>query len=127
MKHFFTHGVESYAYWNLALTEGGVSRWGWAQNSLVVVDPSSRTARYTHEYYLLRHVSHYLQPGARRLDTFSWTGHENQLAFVDPDGSAVIVMQNDLGTPVPVSIVIGGITIEPTLPADSFSTLVVRP
>ncbi|MCM6761817.1 beta-glycosidase [Rathayibacter sp. ZW T2_19] len=127
MKHFFTQGVESYAYWNLALTEGGVSRWGWAQNSLVVVDPETRTARYTHEYFLLRHVSHFLQPGARRLDTFSWTGHENQLAFANPDGSTVIVLQNDLGTPLPVSIAVGDVALTPTLPADSFSTLVLRP
>ena len=41
MRHFFSHGVTSYAYWNLALLSGGVSRWGWAQNSLVVVDPET--------------------------------------------------------------------------------------
>jgi glucosylceramidase len=34
-------------------------------------------------------------PGAVRIGTVSYTGYENQLAFVNPDGSMVIVMHND--------------------------------
>lgn len=127
MRHFFTHGAQAYTYWNLALTEGGVSRWGWAQNSLVVVDPETRAFRYTHEYFLMRHLGHFLQPGAQRLATMSWTGHENLLAFRNPDGVVVLVMQNDLGEPLPVQIVVGDDVITPTLPADSFVTLVIPP
>ena len=39
MKHYFHSGASAYMYWNIALRKGGVSRWGWAQNSLVTVDP----------------------------------------------------------------------------------------
>ena len=39
MRHYFTHGAVAYMYWNISLLErGGLSRWGWAQNSLVSVD-----------------------------------------------------------------------------------------
>lgn len=127
MRHFFTNGAQAYTYWNLALTEGGVSRWGWAQNSLVVVDPERRTFRYTHEYFLMRHLNHFLEPGARRLSTMSWSGHENLLAFRNPDGTVVLVMQNDLGEPLPVQIVVGQDVVTPVLPADSFATLVIPP
>lgn len=125
IKRFFSDGAQAYMYWNMALTEGGVSRWGWAQNSLVVVDPETRTARYTHEYYRMRHLSHYLQPGAQRLATMSWSGYENQLAFLNPNGSVVVVIQNDLAEPMPVKILVGDHLITPTLPADSFSTLIL--
>lgn len=125
MKHFFGHGVTSYAYWNLALLEGGVSRWGWAQNSLVVVDPDARTARFTHEYHLLKHVAHFLQPDAVRIPTFSWTGHENQLAFQNPDGSIVVVVANEMAEPMTMSFLLAGELFTPTLPADSFSTFVI--
>ena len=37
-----------------------------------------------------------------------------------------MVIQNDLAEPLPVRIAVGGKVIAPTLPADSFSTLVVR-
>ena len=126
MKHYLTNGARAYLYWNIALDEGGLSRWGWAQNSLVTVDPRSRRYAYTHEYYLMKHLSHCVKPGARRLETVSWTGYENQLAFLNPDGSTVIVVQNDMAEPMPIRIQVGGRILAPTLPADSFNTLVLR-
>ena len=126
MKHYLRNGASAYLYWNISLKKGGVSRWGWAQNSLVTVDEGARTYAYTHEYYLMKHLSHCVRPGARRLETASWTGYENQLAFANPDGSIVIVIQNDLSEPLPVRIRVGETTVAPVLPADSFSTLVVK-
>jgi glucosylceramidase len=93
----------------------------------VTVDPEAGTFTYTHEYYLMKHLSAFVQPGARRVETASWSGYENQLAFVNSDGSTVVVIQNDLADPLPVRIAVGGATLAPTLPADSFSTLVVPP
>ncbi|WP_155855991.1 glycoside hydrolase family 30 beta sandwich domain-containing protein [Cellulomonas sp. URHD0024] len=127
MKHFLGNGTQVYSYWNLALTEGGRSRWGWTQNSLVVVDPEARTARYTYDYLVLKHVAHHLQAGARLLESFSLSGFENQLAFANPDGSVVIVVQNDLSEPLTVRMAVGDHVVAPTLPADSFATLVLRP
>jgi glucosylceramidase len=126
MKHYLQNGANAYLYWNIALKKGGVSRWGWAQNSLVTVDPETRTYAYTHEYYLMRHLSAFVRPGARRLEAVSWSGYENQLAFANPDGSVVVVIQNDLVEPLPVRIRVGDSVLAPTLPADSFSTLVVK-
>jgi glucosylceramidase len=126
MKHYFRNGANAYLYWNIALQKGGVSRWGWAQNSLVTVDPEAKTFDYTHEYYLIKHLSHFVQPGARRLETASWTGYENQLAFANPDGSVLVVMQNDLCKELPVRVLIGDKVIAPTLPADSFNSFLVR-
>ncbi len=126
VKHYLRNGANAYLYWNISLKKGGVSRWGWAQNSLVTVDPEARTYAYTHEYYLMKHLSAFVRPGARRLDAVSWSGYENQLAFANPDGSTVVVIQNDLAEALPVRIRVGGSVVAPTLPADSFSTLVVK-
>ena len=127
MKHYFHSGASAYLYWNIALTKGGVSRWGWAQNSLVTVDADTGRHSYNHEYYLLKHVSRFVQPGARVLPTASWTGYENQLAFRNPDGGIVVVIQNDMGEPMPVRLLVGGRLLAPVLPADSFNTILVRP
>ncbi len=126
MKHYLRHGASAYQYWNIAVTKGGVSRWGWAQNSLVTVDPESRAYAYTHEYYLMKHLSAFVRPGARRVETASWTGYENQLAFVNPDGSVVIVIQNDMAEPMPLRIAVRGTIVAPTLPPDSFSTFLLK-
>lgn len=125
MLHFFKNGTTGYMYWNMALEEGGISRWGWSQNSLVVVDPQTGQYRYTHEFQLLKHVSHFVQPGARAVTAFSWSGYEQQLAFKNPDGSIVLVVHNDGGTPQEYSALIDGQELTVTLPADSFNTFVV--
>ena len=125
MRHFFDHGATAYMYWNMALEQGGISRWGWAQNSLVVVDGATGSYRLSHEYQLLKHVSHFVQPGARVVTTFSWSGYEQQLAFKNPDGSLVLVVHNDLGTELPYSVLIDGQALNVTLPADSFNTFVI--
>jgi glucosylceramidase len=126
MRHYLTNGARAYLYWNLALREGGLSRWGWAQNSLVVVDPRTRTARYTPEHYLMKHLSRYVQPGARLLQTASTAGYDDQLAFLNPDRSVVVVMRNDLVEPLPVRVAVDGQIVAPILPPDSYNTLVVH-
>ena len=126
-KRFFENGVSAYQYWNIALNKDARSRWGWAQNSLVTIDPAARTYQYNYEYYLLKHFSHFVNPGARRLDTFTLTGHDNLLAFVNPDRTVVILMQNDLCQELPVRVKVAGKVIGAVLKADSFNTLVVQP
>jgi glucosylceramidase len=122
MKHYLRNGATAYEYWNIALPEGGVSRWGWAQNSLVTVDRQSGAFRYNHEYWLMKHLSHFVRPGAMRIDAISWTGYDDMLAFRNPDGSIVMVVQNPLSEPMPLRIGVGEQRIVATLPADSFST-----
>ena len=126
LKRFLENGVNAYHYWNIALKAGGISRWGWAQNSLVTIDTAARTYKYNYEYYLLKHLSHFVKPGARRLDTFTLTGCENLLAFLNPDESVVVLMQNDLCQELPVRVKIGAKVIGATLEADSFNTFVVQ-
>ncbi len=125
LRHFITSGATAYQYWNMALLEGGISRWGWAQNSLVVVDPSSRTYRFTHELHLLKHVSHFVAEGARVIPTKSYSGFDEQLAFRNPDGSIVLVLHNGQRVEQRVDILLGEQVISPVLPADSFSTILL--
>ena len=125
MKHYFGNGVSAYLYWNISMPKNQLSTWGWPQNSLVTVDTAAKTSVYNHEYYLMKHLSHFVRPGAKYLETVSYTGYENQLAFANPDGSIVVVLQNDLCEEMPVRLVIGNRMIAPTLPADSFNTFVM--
>ena len=53
------------------------------------------------------------------------TGYENLLAFLNPDHSVVILMQNDLSQDLPVRVKIGDKVIAATLQADSFNTFVL--
>ncbi|MFT4214300.1 MAG: glycoside hydrolase family 30 protein [Microbacterium sp.] len=125
MKHFLACGANAYQYWNIALVEGGRSRWGWTQNSLVVVDPETRAFRYTPDYLVLKHVAAFVQPGARVLPTWCIAGHDNQIVFQNPDGGVVIVLHNELDEPMPVRILLGDRVLTVDLAPNSFHTVLV--
>lgn len=124
MKHYIKNGASAYMYWNISLAEGGYSRWGWQQNSLISVDTLNGTFRYSHEYYLMKHVSHFVKPGAKLLQT---GGHfDDVLAFINPDKSVVVVSFNNSDEPRELTLKIGNETIVSSLKANSFNTILVK-
>jgi glucosylceramidase len=116
-------GTNDWHYWNMVMPTGGLSGWGWPQNSLITVDTQRGNYRFNHEYYLMRHLSGFVRAGARRLPTDSFLGFENQLAFRNPDDSIVVIVQNELAEPQIVRMKIGDQQLNLTLPADSFNTI----
>jgi glucosylceramidase len=99
VNHYFTTGATAYTYWNIVLGDT-ISTWGWHQNSLLSIDAKSHKVTRNPEYYVMRHYSHYVKPGAQVLET---TGHFNSMgkAFYNPDGKIVIVVQNALKRELP--------------------------
>ncbi len=125
IKRYFNAGANAWHYWNMAMPLDGLTGWGWPQNALVSVDTKSGSYTLTNDYWLMKHMSAHIQRGARFIPATSFLGFENQLAFRNPNGDLVIVIQNDLTTPHRVGIAIGGKQITPELPADSFNTIII--
>ncbi|MBD5228891.1 MAG: glycosyl hydrolase family 30 [Bacteroidales bacterium] len=92
MKKYIADGASLYMYFNMVLSDECKSSWGWKQNAMVVVDSKSKKATFTPEYYVMKHFSRYVQPGARRLVTMGTD--ENLTAFQNTDGSRVVVIYN---------------------------------
>jgi len=125
MRHYLRHGAAAYEYWNLALDEGSCSRWGWSQNSLVTVSPSAKTARFNVEYYVLKHLSHFVRRGARRIVT---ADGEDALAFVNPDGEVVVMLGNETEGAHTVEIRLNGQSGRSVrLPSKSLATVRLNP
>ncbi|EKQ55572.1 MULTISPECIES: glycoside hydrolase family 30 beta sandwich domain-containing protein [unclassified Clostridium] len=91
--HYFTHNVESYSYWNMVLPKGGVSTWGWEQNTMITIDPETKEVVYEPEFYVMKHFSHFVKPEAKRIVT---TGHwtSNSIVFKNPNGELVAIVGN---------------------------------
>ncbi|MCW3786892.1 glycoside hydrolase family 30 protein [Plebeiibacterium sediminum] len=121
MKHYLKNGANAYMYWNTSLDEGGISTWGWKQNSLVSVDTTNHTFRYNHEYYLLKHVSHYVQPGAKLLKTSGI--FNNSLAFVNPDSSIILVLRNEEAEDQQINVYVDDKSYSFLLKSDSFVSI----
>lgn len=123
LKFYMDNGVSIYEYWNLALCDNQVSSWGWSQNSLVCVNKNDRTYKYNPEYYLMKHASRFIRPGAVYLDTAE--GKIEALAFRNPDGEIVILLAEKEGVARNLEIIIGSMKLHVSVPANSLSTLVV--
>lgn len=111
-------------YWNISQKTGGESHWGWPQNSLVTVDAETKSYRFNHEYYLMKHVSHFVQRGARRLGTHGT--FDDVLAYLNPDQSVVVVLRNESAYEKAIDVPIGSRKVAGSTAADSFNTLLLR-
>jgi glucosylceramidase len=124
MKHYLRSGASAYMYWNISVADAGTSTWGWAQNALVTVDSAAKTYRYNHDYYLLKHLTHFVDLGARNLKTSGTC--DDALAFVNPDGSLVFLIRNELSHPQRVEIHVRSSGAMVELPPDSISTIALE-
>lgn len=122
IKTYLNQGTSAYHYWNMVLESNNKSTWGWPQNSLITVDPIQQSFKFNPDYYVLKHLSHFVQPGAHFIPATSFTGYDNQLAFKNPDQSLVLVINNALAQPLPIKVKIGDKLLTNTLPADSYNT-----
>ncbi|MFI3283380.1 MAG: glycoside hydrolase family 30 beta sandwich domain-containing protein [Rikenellaceae bacterium] len=121
LKHYFDNGTSAYMYWNISLLEGGISRWGWAQNSLVVVDKADNSYRFTHEYYLMKHISHFVKPGARYISS---PEDFDGLVFENPDGQIIVLYMDRSGEDTNLTLNINSKEYNVAASANSINTFV---
>ncbi|TCL66258.1 glucosylceramidase [Mariniflexile fucanivorans] len=123
LVHYFNNGAGSYMYWNMVLDETGKSAWGWPQNSMVVIDKNSKAITYTDEFYLFKHLSHFVQPGDQLLKS---SEGKNHLAFQLKDGRTLVLLNNpekDLKT---VTIKVGNQLVSVEVQPVSINTIILN-
>ncbi len=124
-RHYLSHGVTQYYYWNTSLMEDKPSRWGWFQNSLITINEQDKSWKFTPEYYELKHLSHYVQAGAKRL-LLEGSTYEDMLGFINPDGSIALILANQTDEPQPLSIELRGKALSICLGSHTLHTILLR-
>ncbi|QDU71020.1 glycoside hydrolase family 30 beta sandwich domain-containing protein [Mucisphaera calidilacus] len=83
-------------YWNLALDENRGPHLGGCSNcrGVVTIDRQSGEITREVEYYVLAQVSQFIDPGAVRIDSTTFDGVVETVAFVNPDASEVLIAYN---------------------------------
>jgi glucosylceramidase len=95
----------------------------WPQNAAIVVDKNTKKVIYTPMFYAFKHFTFFVEPGAQYVTVIS--KEDNAIAFLNPDGELIIVLQNDEQNPKTLSACFGEYVFTITLPGMSWSTLVV--
>lgn len=128
VRDYFERGVNSYMLWNMVLDQEGKSIDSvrpWPQNAPIVVDTNTKSVIYTPMYYAFKHFSHFIKPGAHLIGVSTAGIWEDAVAFQNPDGKVVLVLQNDTANEKPLKIKMGKTAVSVTLPAKSWSTLIL--
>jgi glucosylceramidase len=113
--------------WNIALDQNsGPQNGGCAScRGVVTVDWSVSPPNITRnvEYYVLGHLGKFVQPGAYRIDSNSYgSGSLEDVAFVNPDGSIVLLVLNAAASSSTFAVTWNGQNFIDTLPAGALAT-----
>ena len=68
----------------------------------------------------MKHVSHYVLPGAKRIQTEG--AYDDVLAFINPDGSIAVIVGNNADSDKIISLNVQNEIFTPTLKAHSLNT-----
>jgi len=123
--------------WNLALDPSGgpfETIWGCPGcTGLVTVDEYTRTASFGLNYFQYGQTTRYVQPGAVRIfstrqvsDGYGTTRGVDNVAFVNPDGSKVLVAYNNRARGVRLAIRWRGRYLNWRLPGRGTATFIWR-
>jgi glucosylceramidase len=142
VRDWIVSGVNSYSAWNMVLDTVGKSLDGWPQNAPLVVDRTAKKLIVTAAYYVFRHFSQYITPGATRIavsgssDAYKGVGDKsynklNAFAFKNPDGNIIVQVYNKGAASAKTTVGVGS-ALSQTLyqfdvPAHGWATLRVAP
>jgi hypothetical protein len=120
IRDWVSAGVNAYSAWNMVLDTYGKSLSNWSQNALLVVDRSAKKLIVTPAYWVFRHFSQYIQPGATRIGT---SGSDEVLAFMNSDGFIITQVYNKNDSQEELTIKVSSGLYRFTLPPHSWATL----
>jgi len=96
MIHDFNNGAVGWTDWNILLDEtGGPNHVGNFCFAPMHGDTRSGELILTNSYYYIGHFSKFIQPGAKRVIASPSRSQLITTAFLNPDGTTVVVVMNE--------------------------------
>lgn len=121
IRDWIRGGVTAYSAWNMVLDPIGKNseqERDWKQNALLTADKDTKALTVTPAYYVFRHVSQYVDPGAKVLGTSG----ADALAFKNPDGSVVTIVYNS-GAAKRLTVAVGEKRYQFEMPGGGWATV----
>lgn len=123
----FNNYCEGWIDWNLVLNEiGGPNYVGNYCEAPIIIDRAENKILYNMSYYYIGHFSKYIHPGAKRILCRTEALQDiYAVAYKNPDGRIVLVIQNELDAAHEMAIQVDGLGVNVELPAHSITTYLV--
>lgn len=113
---------KSVVFWNIALDQNaspklaGVDTSNSNRGFLTIRSDSTDSVTRNTSYYSMGHTSKFVDPGAYRIESNSFTGDIEDVAYKNPDGSKVVVLSNRTSIQKSVKIKWGSQSFTYTVP-----------
>jgi glucosylceramidase len=93
----------------------------WPQQAMITIDTAGKKIAYNTQYYGLKHLSYYIRPGSKVVRVIGQYD-TNEISVKNPDGSLVVVTNNQNNAAQAVAICLGTQMIQASLPPLSFAS-----
>lgn len=127
MINDFNNGMSGFTDWNILLDEtGGPNHVGNFCFAPVHGDTRTGELIYTNAYYYIGHFSKFIQQGAKRINAVPTRSQLLSTAFLNPDGSVVVVVMNESTINTPFYLWIDGKAVESLARPHSINSYIIR-
>jgi len=127
MINDFNAGATGWTDWNILLDEkGGPNHVGNFCFAPVHLDTRNGRLIYTNAYYYIGHFSKFVRPEARRIAVSSNRVTLQTTAFVNKDGSIVVIVMNTTDQPMSYQLIVKGQSAEAKSLPHSIATLIIK-
>ncbi len=119
------HWSNGWNEWNLCVDENGGPGWtGSVGNAPIMTNQAQKTYFVNPHYYTIAHFSRYVRPGAMRVGFTSTASTLESTAFLNANGTIVVVVMNRGAAAVNFKLKLGSQIVKPSIPAHSFITMI---
>lgn len=128
MKHVIRttrNGSQSVVWWNIALDENNgptVLRKSTCRG-LLKISQATGEVQYNLDYYTMGHISKFVEPGALRIESDHYADELETAAFLNPNGSVVLILSNRTVEEKQVRAAVGTEVFSFRIPAEGAATL----
>lgn len=127
MLNDFNDGATGWTDWNILLDEnGGPNHVGNFCFAPVHADTRTGELIYTNAFYYIGHFSKFVRPGARRIAASTNRTALQTTAFVNKDGSVVVIVLNTTDQQLPFQLIMKGQSAATESLPHSIATLIVK-
>jgi len=123
----FNNWCEGYLDWNIVLDEtGGPNHVNNLCDAPIICDTLHNELHYNSSYYYIGHFSKYVKSEAKRIYSECGLTDMHTVAFINPDGTIIVIVMNEGEEARELSLQLDGGTINMGLEGHSISTWIIE-
>lgn len=117
--------LEGFLDWNIVLDEmGGPNHVGNYCDAPIIVDTQTKDVHYNSSYYFIGHLSKFIRPGAKRIESVVDLKDLSVVSFQNEDGNVATVILNETDKALNLNVTVDNEAVTVHLPKHSITTII---